>query len=74
MTLAAQQLFSTRQIYRRCAARYPKPQANLCDTIADVRRALWSHTYFSASHNEAPMVKIPQPLVDGFIDSLCYAA
>jgi hypothetical protein len=33
-----------------------------------------SHAYFSASHNEADMVKIPQPLVDRFIDSLCDAA
>ena len=74
VTLAAQQLFSTGQIYRRCAAWYPKPQATFSDTIAGVRRALWSHAYFSISHNEADMVKIPRPLVDRFIDSLCYAA
>jgi hypothetical protein len=73
VTLAAQQLFSTRQIYRRCAAWYPKPQATFSDTIAGVRRALWSHAYFSTSYNEADMVKIPRPLVDRFIDSLCYA-
>ncbi len=74
VTLAAQQLFSTGQIYRRCAAWYPKPQATFSDTIAGVRRELWSHAYFSISHNEADMVKIPRPLVDRFIDSLCYAA
>jgi hypothetical protein len=47
VTLAAQQLFSTGQIDRRCAAWYPKPQSTFSDTIAGVRRALWSHAYFS---------------------------
>ena len=74
VTLAAQQLFSTGQIYRRCAAWYPKPQATFSDTIACVRRDLWSHAYFSISPHESDMVKIPRPLVDRFIDSLCYAA
>ncbi|MDB5867865.1 MAG: hypothetical protein JWP96_197 [Polaromonas sp.] len=73
VTLAAQQLFATGQIYRRCAAWYPKPQATFSDTIACVRRDLWSHAYFSTSLDEADMVKIPRPLVDRFIDSLCYA-
>ncbi|WP_349282764.1 transposase [Polaromonas hydrogenivorans] len=74
VTLAAQQLFSTGQIYRRCAAWYPKPQATFSDTIACVRRNLWSHAYFSISPHESDMGKIPRPLVDRFIDSLCYAA
>ena len=74
VTLAARHLFSTGQLYRRCAAWYPKPQATFSDTIAGVRRELWSHAYFSISNNEADMVKIPRPLVDRFIDSLCYAA
>ena len=74
VTLAAQDLFSSGQMYRRCAAWYPKPQATFSDTIACVRRQLWSHAYFSTSHHETDMVKIPRPLVDRFIDSLCYAA
>jgi hypothetical protein len=74
VTLAARQLFSTGQLYRRCAAWYPKPQATFSDTIAGVRRELWSHAYFSISHKDVDMVKIPRPLVDRFIDSLCYAA
>lgn len=44
------------------------------DTIAGVRRELWSHAYFSMSNKDVDMVKIPSPLVDRFIDSLCYAA
>ena len=74
VTLAAQPLFSTGQLYRRCAAWYPKPQATFSDTIAAVRHELWSHAYFSISHSEADMVKIPRPLVDRYIDSICYAA
>ena len=46
VTLAAQELFSSEQIHRRCAAWYPKPQATFSDTIAGVRSALWSHEYF----------------------------
>ena len=74
VTLAAQPLFSTGQLYRRCAAWYLKPQATFSDTIACVRGDLWSHAYFSTSHDEVDVVKIPRPLVDRFIDSLCYTA
>ena len=42
--------------------------------IACVRRDLWSHEYFSISHHESDMMKIPRALVNRFIDSLCYAA
>lgn len=73
VTLLAQHLFSTGQVFRRCAAWYDKPQATFSDTIASVRRWLWSHEYFSISPKEADMIKIPRPLLDRFIDSLCYA-
>ncbi|MES2942179.1 MAG: hypothetical protein V4772_04830 [Pseudomonadota bacterium] len=59
VTLASQQLFATGQIDRRYAAWYPKPQATFSDTISCVRCQLWSHAYFSSSHHEADMVKIP---------------
>jgi len=74
VTLAAQELFANGQLSQRCDAWYPKAQATFSDTIACVRRQLWSHAYFSTSHQETDMVKIPRPLVDRFIDSLCYAA
>jgi len=73
VTLLAQHLFANGQVFRRCAAWYAKPQATFSDTIASVRRWLWSHEYFSTSLNETDMIKIPRPLVDRFIDSLCYA-
>jgi hypothetical protein len=74
VTLAAQHLFSTDQVFLRSPAWYQKPQATFSDTIASVRRWRWSHEYFSTSHNESDMIKIPRPLLDRFINSLCYAA
>jgi hypothetical protein len=74
VTLAAQHLFSIGQVYLRSTAWYAKPQATFSDTIASVRRWCWSHEYFSTSLNETDMIKIPRPLVERFIDSLCYAA
>lgn len=73
VTLAAQHLYSTGQVFLRDAAWYAKQQATFSDTIASVRRWLWSHEYFSTSLNETDMIKIPRPLLDRFIDSLCYA-
>ena len=49
VTLLAQHLFSTGQLYLRGASWYPKPQATFSDAIASVRRCLWSHEYFSTS-------------------------
>jgi len=74
VTLAAHELFANGQLSRRCAAWYPKAQATFSDTIACVRSQLWSHAYFSTSYRESDMVKIPRPLLDRFIDSLCYPA
>lgn len=74
VTLLALHLFSTERVYLRHAAWYQKPQATFSDTIASVRRWLWSHEYFSTSQNETEMIKIPRPLLERFIDSLCYAA
>lgn len=49
-----------------------KPRPLSCNAIRS--RWLWSHEYFFTSLNETEMIKIPRPLVDRFIDSLCYAA
>jgi hypothetical protein len=42
VTLLAQHLLSTGQVYLRGASWYPKPQATFSDTIASVRRWLCS--------------------------------
>ena len=70
----AQPLFATGQLSVRGAAWYAKPQATFSDTIASVRRCLWSHEHFSTSLYELDMIRIPRSLLDRFIDSLCYAA
>jgi hypothetical protein len=72
ITLAGQHLASNGLLQLRCAAWYAKPQATFSDTIAAVRRWLWSHEYFSISGNHPDMIKIPRPLLERFIDSLCY--
>jgi hypothetical protein len=74
VTLLAHQLFSTGQLFRHCAAWHVKQHPTFSDAIACVRRQLWRHDYLSASHNETEMIKIPRPLLDRFIHSLCYAA
>jgi hypothetical protein len=74
VTLLAQSLFATGQLYVRGAAWHPKPQATFSDTIASIRRWLWSHEYFSTSLYEPDVIKIPRLLLDRFIDTLCYAA
>ena len=74
VTLLAQPLFATGQLSVRGAAWYAKPQATFSDTIASVRRWLWSHEHFSTSLYEPDVIKIPRLLLDRFIDSLCYAA
>jgi hypothetical protein len=74
VTLLVQQLAATGQISLRRAAWYPKQQATFSDAIALVRRWLWSHEYFSTSSTDIEMVKIPRPLIDRFINTLCYAA
>jgi hypothetical protein len=74
VSLLTQPLFSTGQVYLRRTAWYAKPQATVSDTIAPVRRWLWSHAYFSTLPNEADMIKIRHPLLNRFIDSLCHAA
>jgi hypothetical protein len=66
VALAAQDLFSTGQLSRRCVAWYPKPQATFSDTIACVRRDLWSHGYFSCFAQRSRHHKNPAPLGQSF--------
>jgi hypothetical protein len=58
----------------RRAAWYTKQSATFSDTIALVRRYLWSHHYFQMSQISSDMIKVPRSLVERLIDTLCYAA
>jgi hypothetical protein len=72
--LIAAHLIRDKQAPVRTAAWYSKRQATFSDTIALVRRCLWSAEGFSTSGANADVVKIPRSLYERFTDALCYAA
>ena len=75
VTLAANTLHVDRTIPTRSATWYAKELPTFSDAIALVRFHLWSASEtFRMSPAEADMLKIPRPLFDRLIDSLCYAA
>jgi DDE superfamily endonuclease len=74
VTLVAAHLIRDKHAPVRTAAWYPKQQATFSDTIALVRRCLWSAESFSTSGANADVVKIPRSLYERFTDALCYAA
>jgi hypothetical protein len=67
-------LIGTNAMPVRTAAWYCKAHATFSDTIALVRRCLWSHGHFSPSGAESDIVKIPRGLLERFTDALCHAA
>jgi DDE superfamily endonuclease len=73
ITLFARQLMEAGQIPTRSAAWYTKKQATFSDTIALVRRHLWSVQYFAMSKDNAEMLKVPRAWLERVTDTLCYA-
>ncbi len=74
VTLMARGLGATESIMVRQNAWYAKNYATFSDTLAWVRRYLWATVDFSMSSGKVDIVKIPRPLVERFIDAVCYAA
>lgn len=74
VTLIAAHLIGTNLMPVRTTAWYDKESATFSDTIALVRRCLWSQVPFSTSDAGAEVVKIPRALLECFTDALCYAA
>jgi DDE superfamily endonuclease len=74
ITLFARQLIDAGQIPTRSAAWYTKKQATFSDTIALVRRHLWSVQYFAMSEDNSEMLKVPRAWLERLTDTLCYAA
>jgi hypothetical protein len=60
-------------VHGRCRAAV-KLRPTFSDTLAWVRRWLWSHPYFSTSGSNPDMVEIPRDVLDRLTDTLCYAA
>jgi len=74
VTLLAAQLIERQELSVRCAAWYAKESATFSDTIAMVRRYLWSYACFSMSGRKTDMIKVPRSLLERLTETLCYAA
>ena len=74
ITLLAEGLRQQQTLTIRRDAWYSKEKATFSDTIALVRRWLWSHQHFQMSVTDTEMIKIPRSLLERLTDTLCYAA
>jgi len=74
VTLMARQSLEDHEIPVRTASWYRKKQATFSDTIAMVRRCLWSQTNLTLSEKSPDRVKIPRELFNRLADTLSYAA
>ena len=75
ITLAAHVLQQDHSIPTRSAAWYAKNLPTFSDAIALVRRCLWSCSIdFGMSPAQSDILKLPRPMFDRLMDSLCYAA
>ncbi len=74
ITLVAARLVESNTLPVRQSAWYAKEVATFSDTIAYVRRYLWSHHHFQMSQTTSDMIKVPRSLVERLTDTLCYAA
>jgi hypothetical protein len=75
VTLVAHSLFQTQAPPTQQAAWYTKPLPTFADALASVRHLLWFHPLtFCMSSSQSNVVKVPRPLFDRLVNSLCYAA
>jgi hypothetical protein len=75
VTLVAHALRQTQSPPTQQAAWYAKPLPTFADALATVRHLLWCHPLtFCRSPSHSNVVKIPRPLFDRLVNSLCYAA
>jgi hypothetical protein len=72
--LLAANLLKQQAVPVRRVAWYGKQSATFSDTIALVRRWLWSHQHFQMSKMDSDMIKVPRSLVERLTETLCYAA
>lgn len=76
VTLVAHARFSaSTPISPRQAAWYSKSRPTFSDALALVRLCLWdAYPTFRISKEQPDMLKIPKPLFDSLVSTLCYAA
>ena len=72
--LLAASLLKQQELPVRRAAWYAKQGATFSDTIALVRRYLWSHHHSQMSQITNDMIKVPRSLLERLTETLCYAA
>jgi hypothetical protein len=74
VTLVAHALHHTQPLPIQQAAWYAKPLPTFADALASVRHLLWFHPLFLCrSSVTTDVVKVPRPLFDRLVNSLCYA-
>ncbi|WP_211223748.1 transposase [Massilia niastensis] len=73
VALTARQLLSQGSLMTRHAAWYAKDSPMFSDTIALVRRSLWSEWIDEGAEHRRDMVKIPRALFDRLTETVCYA-
>jgi hypothetical protein len=74
VTLFAHTLFVSESGNVWQAAWYDKTKPTFSDAIAAARRAVWSYQASSTSGSNNDLVNPPKALLEGFTDTLCYAA
>ena len=74
VVLLAHHLLKGQPLPVQTSAWYTKREATFSDVIAFVRQHLWEHTEFVHSHVQGRPVPIPDAVLRGFVDLLCYAA
>jgi len=74
VTLLAHSLPRAQTDLVRTAVWDAKPRPTFSDTLALVRRELWSQRYFSMSSAKAEVVEIPRSLLERLTDAVFYAA
>ena len=74
VTLMAKQMLAQGAVPVRTAHWYRKQLPTFSDTIAIVRRNLWSEQSFTMSGKRPDMIEIPRELFERLTDTLSYAA
>lgn len=74
VALTARQLGAQDSSMTRHAAWYAKNSPTFSDTIAFVRRSLWSEAIYGTSRRQGDMLKIPRAVFDRLTETVCYAA
>jgi hypothetical protein len=74
VTLLAARLDSRARVWASTSAWYIKPRPTFADTLAAVRREIWSEQGFIVSRQSVEATKLPPALREGIAYALCHAA